>query len=62
MKRYLYRVELLTEPAEGVHVPRLVYMSRSAATYRAGYLREHGVESVIQRSDPITWPNDGVAQ
>lgn len=56
MKRYLYRVELLSEPEHYDHLGRLVYMSRSAAVYRAKELRQQGFEVVIERSDLITWP------
>ena len=60
MKRYLYRIEILGEVAEGVHTGRLVYMSRSAAVYRLCYLRNLGIAAVLERSDLITWPEVSV--
>lgn len=60
MKRYLYRVELLSETEREMHTGRLVYMSRSAAIYRLDYLRAHGVAAVLERSNLITWPEVSV--
>lgn len=56
MMRYLYRVELLSEPAEDVHTGRLVYMSLSGAQYRWAKLRVAGIPAAIERSNLITWP------
>lgn len=57
MKRYVYRVELLEEPAEGQTWPagRMAYLSRSAAVHRVGVLSDHGIKAVVQRSNLVTW-------
>lgn len=34
------------------------YQTRKAAEYRAGYWRQHGVVTRVERSNPITWPEE----
>jgi biotin operon repressor len=60
VKRYLYRVELLSDPDHEAYVGRLVYMSRSAAQHRVNRLRSDGIDAVIERSNLITWPEVSV--
>lgn len=61
MRRYMYRVEFLEEPAEGQTFPggRFHYLSRSAAVHRVNVLADHGIRAEVQRSSPVTWPDYG---
>jgi hypothetical protein len=38
------------------YLKRTRFLTRHGAVQRAAWLREKGIESVIERSEPVQWP------